>query len=92
MSKALRTSLIVIGVVVAGAALILVGMNFARFNLASPWSWHGFVSPEFNPETSDAIPYSYGGMMGGFGMMSSAGMMGNIGMMGGFCQQQPSGD
>ena len=92
MSKTLRTSLIVIGIVVAGAALILVGMYFGRFNGASPWGWHGFVSPEFNTETSDAVPYPYGGMMsfstseGGdyphFGYMDPS-MMSGYGMMGG---------
>ena len=106
MSKALRTSLIVIGVVVASAALILVGMVFARMNWASPWGWHGFVSPEFNTETSDAIPYSYGGMMGisapegdelaplGFmdpSMMSGYGMLARAGMMSGYAMMGSSG-
>lgn len=99
MSKALRTSLIVIGIVVTGAALIFVGMYIGRFNGASPWGWHGFVSPEFNTETSAAVPYPYGGMMGfstsegdefaHFGYMdpsmaSGYGMMSNAGMMGGY--------
>ncbi len=99
MSKALRTSLIVIGIIVVGAALVLVGMNISRFNLASPWGWHGFASPEFRPETSEAVPYPYGGMMEfyspegeeieSFGymdpsMMSGYVMMGNLDMMGGY--------
>lgn len=99
MSKALRTSMIVIGIVVAGAALILVGMYFGRFNGASPWGWHGIVSPEFNTGTSDTVPHPYGGMMGfstsaggefpPFGyidqsMMSGYGMMSSAGMIGGY--------
>lgn len=99
MIKALRTSLIVIGVVIASAALILLGMNFARFNWASPWGWHGFDSPDFDRETANTIPYPYGGMMGfytpegdeieSFGymdpsMMGGYGMVGSAGMMGGY--------
>jgi hypothetical protein len=97
MSKALRTSLIVIGVVVMSAALVLIGMNIARFNWGSPWGWHGLVSPEFDTEATNASPYHYGGMMGyyspdggeieSFGsidpsMMSGYGMMTGYSMMG----------
>ena len=76
MSKGLRIGLIVIGVVVAAAALLLVGLSLGRtyFGIGSTWpsSW-----------TANG-QYPYGQMMGG-GMMGSGaygpGMMGG-GMMG----------
>jgi hypothetical protein len=98
MNKTLQTSLIVIGVIIASATLIFIGMNISRFNVASPWGWHGFVSPEFDSETSEAIPFPYGGMMDFYtpqgnelvpsgyidpSMMSRYGMMDGMGMMGG---------
>ena len=73
MSKGLRISLIVIGVVVAAAALLLIGLSLGRtyWGIGSIWP-------------SAAGGYAYGGMMGG-GMMGSGaygrGMMGG-GMMG----------
>ena len=79
MSKGLRISLIVIGVVVAAAALLLVGVNLGRtyWGIGSIWP-------------SAGGGYAYGGMMGsgayGRGMMGG-GMMGSgaygQGMMGG---------
>jgi len=79
VSKGLRISLIVIGVVVAAAALLLVGLSLGRnyWGISSLW-----------PSSADA--YTYGGMMGsgayGQGMMGG-GMMGSgaygQGMMGG---------
>ena len=73
MSKGLRISLIVIGVVVAAAALLLVGLSLGRnyWGISSVW-----------PSSADA--YAYGGMMGsgayGQGMMG--GMMGGTGLYG----------
>jgi hypothetical protein len=73
VSKGLRTSLIVIGVVVAAAALLLIGLNLGRTYWTTGSLW---------PSSGGA--YAYGGMMGsgayGQGMMGG-GMMG--GMMGG---------
>jgi hypothetical protein len=79
VSKGLRISLIVIGVVVAAAALLLIGLNLGRTYWTTGSLW---------PSSGGA--YAYGGMMGsgayGQGMMGG-GMMGSgaygPGMMGG---------
>ena len=73
MSKGLRISLIVIGVVVAAAALLLVGLSLGRnyWGISSLWP-------------TSAGGFAYGGMMGGGTLGSGAygpGMMGG-GMMG----------
>ena len=73
MSKGLRISLIVIGVVVAAAALLLIGLSLGRttWGIGSAWP-------------SSAGGYAYRGMMGGGTLGSGAygqGMMGG-GMMG----------
>ena len=73
MSKGLRISLIVIGVVVSAAALLLVGLSLGRnyWGISSLWP-------------TSAGGFAYGGMMGGGTLGSGAygpGMMGG-GMMG----------
>ena len=73
MNKGLRISLIVIGIVVAAAALLLVGLSLGRTYRATGSLW-----------PTSAGGYAYGGMMGGRTLGSGAygqGMMG--GMMGG---------
>ena len=73
MSRGLRISLIVIGVVVAAAALLLIGLSLGRTYWATGSLW-----------PTSAGGYAYGGMMGGRTLGSGAygqGMMGG-GMMG----------
>ena len=74
MSKGLRISLIVIGVVVSAAALLLVGLSLGRnyWGISSLWP-------------TSAGGFAYGGMMGGGTLGSGAygpGMMGGTSLYG----------